>query len=44
MANCRFIDRLGITEQEFLQETKGEYSTSFFISTPKVILILIYQK
>lgn len=30
MANCRFIDRLGITEQEFLQETKGEYSTSFF--------------
>ena len=30
MANCRLIDRLGITEQEFLQETKGEYSTSFF--------------
>lgn len=30
MANCRFIDRLGVTEQEFLQETKGEYNTSFF--------------
>ena len=30
MANCRFIDKIGVTEQEYLQETKGEYSTSFF--------------
>ena len=30
MVNCRFIDKLGVTEQEFLQETRGEYNTSFF--------------